>query len=77
MTSYLGQIQEAVVRKQKSESEFLKRELDNRRISPRTFNSRRLELEKWVFREQTEIQVKQATVKSAVDDIKNFVGRLE
>ena len=77
MSSYIEQIHDAVVRKQKTESEFLKKELDNKRISPRTFNSRRLELEKWVQREQNELQIKQASVKSAVEDIKGFVGRLE
>jgi hypothetical protein len=55
MEDFLDNIEHAVAKKSDKEKLQLKKQLDQRKISPRTFKKKSLELEKWVTAERAEI----------------------
>ena len=77
MGEYLLNIEQAVLRKKEQETVTLQKQLDTRKISPRTFKSRKTDLERWVQKERAELSEKREQVETAADEIKRMVTRLE
>ena len=77
MEDFLDNIEHAVAKKSDKEKLQLKKQLDQRKISPRTFKKKSLELEKWVTAERAEISQKRAKVRDTCTDIGHFMKKLE
>jgi len=77
MEAYLDNIEKAVAKKGDAETKQLKKQLDQRKISPRTFKRKASQLEKWVSGERAEINSKRAKVRDTCSDIGHFMKKLE
>ena len=69
--------EQALDHRAKTESENLKRDFENKRFSPRTFQNKKIELEKWVSKEREKIRRSQKDIERgwmlAADAIKRVI----
>ena len=77
MDDFLDQIEVAVVRKQDKEKKQLQTQLQNGRISPKTFHRKSRDLEKWVSGEKKEISQKRKKVQDTCSEIGTFLRKLD
>lgn len=55
MAQYISQIEDAVLKKEEKERAIIQKQFDTKKISPRTYRSKKADLERWLSRERQEL----------------------